>query len=1373
MRPSLRALELGANRLITRKGGQELLKLMAAQEDMLWLGADGTMVSEYFASRLRAHGERRRARLPAGQRERWEHVLWLLRPRRGESCPVGAVAATLSEIAAADRAAAALAAAAPPPSPAAAESPKCHPSPRGRAAAPAAPPPAPEHPPPRPQPIPPHPPCGGGSGLAQLHPAAAAAAPELIPLQGGSSPSMVPLAPRPPAPGGSTPSAPPSRHAAALRNSGSGSVPAPQHGRCAAGAGASRESPGRDSLSLSDSGCRVSGAGSEELPSPQHASAGWRGDDLRRARCERPLSSLSGYSALLPHSCVSEAAAETDLPSDAEGLPGASQLPTPQPPREPRCAPASARPAAAEPPAPALPPPSAEAPPGSPKFVRATLNEAYDEEWAADEAPAGGPTTLEVRCPVRDLPDATPAQSGESGLPGEPATRRIYSDNPDFTEEGMLAKGRGRFCVTHDDAHHHLVFGYSTPSAYSHLLREVDPQVGELFEFIDAYQPATITIDTPFKFPGRIDYVPAVLGGPDSFLQPDPPAPLPPCTAVRPPPASAPAREAGDKEGQGMYWSFVTTSNSALAYEHRRRRTAAVQRGNPNDNPEAALAKLQSQIYLANIAPPAGYPAAATHGGAASAAQAPAAAGAASKQDAAPPPEVLNDGLHVLEDSRCFGGHGGCYDHCRAASEALRRRRSSYCGGDGGGAEPEATLSYGRVAGRVTEWHVAPEPGATWGVIEAADGRSAAVYPGALAAELHQQAHIRTLRRGVALCVGDKVNFIAAPCARPPHSWQALDVRRGSGRLPRADSGGKPRQRQQPTFAEQQFWRIEQYLERKRLHINTLLPLVRHSPQHPPPAPAPVQSFFLHRVVQPTPAGLSSRSARLTSGALNHSGTRLATGSYDLTAKVWDGDTGELLHTLQGHEGYVYDVIWNSPFCDRLVTASFDRTCKVWDATNGKCLHTLAGHDLEVVCIAVNRQSTLIASGSMDETLIVWNALSGAQVALLTGHTAEIVCADFAPCGERVVSGSADETIRVWHALTGECLAVLSGHAGEVAAVKFNAHGNLLLSCSSDTTCRLWDVATRRHKALKGHSKEVSDCEFSSDGWLVASASEDQSARVWDTLTGGCTAMMIGHEAGVCCVSFCANNTELLTGSADKTCRRWRVDTGVCLQVLTGHRGVVISSYSEDGDVILTISKDNTCRLWRRDPPNHQLLDYVAAYVSGAPALRDEIQGLPAQIRQRINVIESRQDCRLPSVTQPSPLLSRSDAACGPDAWPHAQGSGPAAAPAEGAGAAAAEAAPPPAGGSPTAVQAPAEAPSADPSAPLATSPLPSRPSPTGITSPDIADLLCGGSAFSGEGAEDDYEDGDEDEEGDDADESAPLASPLPSGSHGSPGPHA
>ncbi len=56
--------------------------------------------------------------------------------------------------------------------------------------------------------------------------------------------------------------------------------------------------------------------------------------------------------------------------------------------------------------------------------------------------------------------------------------------------------------------------------------------------------------------------------------------------------------------------------------------------------------------------------------------------------------------------------------------------------------------------------------------------------------------------------------------------------------------------------------------------------------------------------------------------------------------------------SLEGHKNVVYAICFNNPYGDKIATGSFDKTAKLWDATTGACHHTYKGHAMEIVCIA-------------------------------------------------------------------------------------------------------------------------------------------------------------------------------------------------------------------------------------------------------------------------------------------------------------------------------------------------------------------------------------------------------------------------------------
>jgi WD40 repeat protein len=51
----------------------------------------------------------------------------------------------------------------------------------------------------------------------------------------------------------------------------------------------------------------------------------------------------------------------------------------------------------------------------------------------------------------------------------------------------------------------------------------------------------------------------------------------------------------------------------------------------------------------------------------------------------------------------------------------------------------------------------------------------------------------------------------------------------------------------------------------------------------------------------------------------------------DKTVKIWDANTGECLKTLKGHSDHVVSVAY-SPDGTKIISGSWDGTTKIWDA---------------------------------------------------------------------------------------------------------------------------------------------------------------------------------------------------------------------------------------------------------------------------------------------------------------------------------------------------------------------------------------------------------------------------------------------------------
>ncbi|KAH8659004.1 hypothetical protein BGZ61DRAFT_540345 [Ilyonectria robusta] len=74
--------------------------------------------------------------------------------------------------------------------------------------------------------------------------------------------------------------------------------------------------------------------------------------------------------------------------------------------------------------------------------------------------------------------------------------------------------------------------------------------------------------------------------------------------------------------------------------------------------------------------------------------------------------------------------------------------------------------------------------------------------------------------------------------------------------------------------------------------------------------------------------------------ALSSNGRWFASGC-GTDIKIWNVDTGRLVHLLSGHRNEVECITW-SPLSDYLASTDLDGDVKIWDMTQGSCTHTVS-----------------------------------------------------------------------------------------------------------------------------------------------------------------------------------------------------------------------------------------------------------------------------------------------------------------------------------------------------------------------------------------------------------------------------------------------
>jgi WD40 repeat protein/tetratricopeptide (TPR) repeat protein len=365
------------------------------------------------------------------------------------------------------------------------------------------------------------------------------------------------------------------------------------------------------------------------------------------------------------------------------------------------------------------------------------------------------------------------------------------------------------------------------------------------------------------------------------------------------------------------------------------------------------------------------------------------------------------------------------------------------------------------------------------------------------------------------------------------------------------------------------------------LDPNSPIEIGRHHLDKVPPDQRLWEWHYLKRQAAGGLFTLIGHASCVTSVAYSPDGRRLASGSRDGTARVWDALTGAELLALKGHTGYVTSVAY-SPDGRRLASGGNDGTVRVWDARTGTELLALKGLAGGVSSVAYSPDGRQLASGGYDKTVRVWDALTGAELLALTGHTGGVSSVAYSPDGRRLASGGSDKTVRVWDALTGAELLALTGQTQQVSSIAYSPEGQRLASAGSDGTVRVWDARTGAELlTLWGSPGFATSVAYSPDGRRLASGGAGGTVRVWDARTGDELLALKGHTAATDSIAYSPDGQRLASGGRDNGILVWDARTGAALLALKGHtRGVSGVAYSPDGQRLASGSTDGTVRVW-------------------------------------------------------------------------------------------------------------------------------------------------------------------------------------------------
>ena len=167
---------------------------------------------------------------------------------------------------------------------------------------------------------------------------------------------------------------------------------------------------------------------------------------------------------------------------------------------------------------------------------------------------------------------------------------------------------------------------------------------------------------------------------------------------------------------------------------------------------------------------------------------------------------------------------------------------------------------------------------------------------------------------------------------------------------------------------------------------------------------------------------------------------------------LWNTSTGRRHTKMRGHRPL-------SPWSKKIVgiraltfspdgkifaSGSEDMTVRIWNTKRGSKRATLKGHTGWVTALAFSNDGNIIASGDTDGTVRVWNVKKKRELAELKGHINQVLAVAFTPDGNTLATASSDGTIQLWNPKNGEKI--------KTHATDFNETMSDMVFSQDDTT---------------------------------------------------------------------------------------------------------------------------------------------------------------------------------------------------------------------------------------------------------------------------------------------------------------------------------